>query len=402
LISFTVLAEDFSVVDANDNDIPVQHYPADGNLLVIWLVDHDENREMFERMLDAVHAAGIEIWRVDLLESYFLPRTSENERTLSGDGVAAVLGAAHDQTNKTILLAAYDRMPLALLRGVHLWQQEAKSSRLAGAVLFYPNLFGPAPVAGEKPQLDPVLQVTNIPVVIYQPETGALRWRLDQVLQSLWQAGSPAMAYLMPGVRDWFFMGEEDPGPEAKQATARIPQQLKQFARVMDSYPKPEALDPDERAKPPAVQVTELVRFNKQMQSPGFDLPSLRNGRLRWDDYAGQVTLVNFWATWCPPCVEEVPSLNRLGGRFTDRQFAIVSIDYRETPEQMKKFLDEIRVDFPVLLDMDGKTSLQWNVFSFPSSFLIDKQGRIRYTANRAIDWDTREIREIIERLMAE
>lgn len=91
-----------------------------------------------------------------MLADYFLPRTSETERTLSGDGVAAVINAAHARSHKTIVLAAYDRIPLPLLRGVRQWQSGSHGgSRLAGALLFYPNLFGPPPVAGRDPVLDP-------------------------------------------------------------------------------------------------------------------------------------------------------------------------------------------------------------------------------------------------------
>ena len=187
-----VWAEDLVVSDKQDNDITITVYPSESDLLIIWLVDHEEERKTFENLLHAVNAAGAEIWRVDLLESYFLPRTSENERILPGEGVAAVLRAAHEQRNKNVLLVAYDRMPLTLLRGARQWQQEASASRLLGAVLFYPNLFGSAPIAGEDPVIDPIVAATNIPVWIYQPETGSQRWRLSQVMQSLWGAGSQA------------------------------------------------------------------------------------------------------------------------------------------------------------------------------------------------------------------
>lgn len=104
------------MTDGTEINIEVAESP--GNLLVIWFVDHDEVRPQFEGMLKAIHASGIEVWRVDLLSDYFLPYNNENVRTLSGAAIAAVIDAAHEQSSKTILLAAYDRMPLPLLRGV--------------------------------------------------------------------------------------------------------------------------------------------------------------------------------------------------------------------------------------------------------------------------------------------
>ncbi len=162
---------------------------------MIWLVDHAEPRRLFDALLQQLSESGIEIWRVDLLQAYYLPRSSENVRTLDGEGVAAVIRAAHKRSDKQILLASYDRMPLPLLRGVNRWQATQQESRLLGAILFYPNLFGPAPIAGEPPAIDPILNATNLPLIIYQPELGSQRWRLDQVVTTLWQAGSPTYVY---------------------------------------------------------------------------------------------------------------------------------------------------------------------------------------------------------------
>jgi peroxiredoxin len=100
--------------------------------------------------------------------------------------------------------------------------------------------------------------------------------------------------------------------------------------------------------------------------------------------------------------VEELPSLNRLGRRYADSPFAVLSVDFQESAEHIKEFIGRIPLDFPVLLDADGRTSLDWRVFSFPSSFLIDRQGRIRYSVNRAIDWETPEVWEVVDELLGE
>ncbi|OOZ38801.1 hypothetical protein BOW53_14115 [Solemya pervernicosa gill symbiont] len=398
-------AEDFTVSDHDGNEISVQHHPSEGDLLIIWLTDHEEVRSMFDEMVVAVNRAGAEIWRVDLLESYFLPRSSEVQRKLSGNGVLALLEAAHSQRNKRVLLVAYDRMPVPvpLLRGARLWQQQQKKSRLTGAVLFYPNLFGPAPVAGQDPIIDPIVSATNIPVVIYQPEIGSQRWRLSEVMGTFWRGGSPAYAYayIVPRVRDWFFMGETDHGPGDLGATHAVPQQLLSLAAMMERYPKPASVT-ELKSGDTGQQVMELVEFKQPVTAPGFVLPDFEGKEDRWQNYRGKVTLVNFWATWCPPCVEEVPSLNGLAARYRDRNFEVVSIDFRETNEQLQAFMKLIPVDFPVLMDRDGKTAMQWKVFSFPSSFIIDRAGNIRYSTNRAIDWDTAESWKIIDQLLTE
>jgi thiol-disulfide isomerase/thioredoxin len=397
-----LLADTFEITDSEENEILVEVMPAEGDLLMIWLVDHEEQRPVFEEMLQAINQSGIEIWRVDLLSAYFLPRSSEAVRTLPGDGVASLIGAAHDRSRKPILLAAYDRMPLPLLRGVRIWQQTASESQLSGAMLFYPNLFGPAPLAGEAPEIDPILQATNIPLVVFQPALGSQRLRLDQVLNPLWQGGSSAYTYFVPEVRDWFFMGEGDHSPAESKATALIPQQIIQFARLLEQHPKPAEAKPlpETAFKQSAVQTLVAVRQPKQ--APTFELNEIDGEVHTSESLKGKVVLLNFWATWCPPCVEELPSLNRLQQRYMNKDLEIVSVDFRETPEEMRNFLQQTPVDFPVLLDLDGRTSLAWGVFSFPSSFIIDRKGRIRYTANRAIDWDSEEVWQVADRLLNE
>ncbi len=86
---------DFLVNDPEGNEISVRTAPAPGETLVIWFLDHVEERPQFEGMLKAVQESGMEVWRVDLLADYFLTRSNENIRTLPGDGIAAVIHAAH-------------------------------------------------------------------------------------------------------------------------------------------------------------------------------------------------------------------------------------------------------------------------------------------------------------------
>jgi thiol-disulfide isomerase/thioredoxin len=394
---------DFLVNDPEGNEISVRTAPAPGETLVIWFLDHVEERPQFEGMLKAVQESGMEVWRVDLLADYFLPRSNENIRTLPGDGIAAVIHAAHQRSEKRILLATYDRMPVPLLRGIRRWQElHPDDSRLLGAALYYPNLFGPAPLAGEDPVVDPIVGATNMPVVIYQPEEGSHRLRINEVMEKFWANEAPAYLHLVPDVRDWFFMHPPGENPNEKLATGKVPGQLHQVARLLGRHQKPASPLPLPGQSGGSAAITGLIPFRRPTATPAFELGGLDGSSFGSSALAGKVTLINFWATWCPPCVEEIPSLNQLAGRYRDKAFEIVSIDYRETVPSVLEFSKKIPVEFPVLMDLDGQVSYAWKVFSFPSSFLLDRKGNIRYSVNRAIDWNTPEVWKTIDTLLTE
>lgn len=95
--------------------------------------------------------------------------------------------------------------------------------------------------------------------------------------------------------------------------------------------------------------------------------------------------MVNFWATWCPPCVEEIPSLNRFKNKMSDLPVELISINYAENSQTVIDFMDKVNVEFPVLHDKNRDFAKQWNVITYPSTFVMDKHGQIKYGVNAAI-----------------
>jgi thiol-disulfide isomerase/thioredoxin len=255
-------------------------------------------------------------------------------------------------------------------------------------------------MAGEAPQLDPILKATNIPLVIFQPELGSQRLRLEQVIAPLWQAGSPSYVYLVARVKDWYFMGEGAHGPNEQAATEALPQQMIAFSRLLSQHPAPSQAKPLQGEALLRGEIQTLVKLAQPKPVKPFVLRTIDGQVYDSSVFDSRVVLLNFWATWCPPCVEELPSLNRLQQRYAAEELLVVSIDFRETPQEMADFLRDTPVEFPVLMDLDGEVSLDWGVFSFPSSFIIDRQGRVRYAANRAIDWDSEEVWQAVDSLL--
>jgi len=132
--------------------------------------------------------------------------------------------------------------------------------------------------------------------------------------------------------------------------------------------------------------------------APTFELKDLSESKVSLSDFKGKVVLINFWATWCIPCREEMPSLNRLFNRFKKRGFVVLGISINSPKRSVEAFLKEVPVDFHILLDRSSKVSRDYRVFAYPTTFLIDRRGRLRERFIGETDWTAPEVIKVIER----
>ncbi|MDQ7001111.1 MAG: TlpA disulfide reductase family protein [Ghiorsea sp.] len=116
----------------------------------------------------------------------------------------------------------------------------------------------------------------------------------------------------------------------------------------------------------------------------------------------GKVVLLNFWATWCPPCRKEVPSMVKIYNQLKDKGFEIVAVSVDKSRDDVVKFVQEQNMNFTVLHDVNSSTAQEWGVFRYPETFIIDRNGKIRQHLNGAVEWTEPEFRAYIEMLLAE
>ena len=133
----------------------------------------------------------------------------------------------------------------------------------------------------------------------------------------------------------------------------------------------------------------QLKPYQGKLTSPQINLQDLHGHTHQLDDYAGNIVLVQFWATYCTPCRKEMPSMNQLIKKMEGKPFKIVTVNMAESKQDVEQFIQQVPVDFPVLLDTEGATLNQWKVFAAPSNFILDKEGNIIFTLFGAIDWDS-------------
>ncbi len=117
-------------------------------------------------------------------------------------------------------------------------------------------------------------------------------------------------------------------------------------------------------------------------------------------DYRGKVVLLNFWATWCAPCREELPSMQALRERLAGKGFEVITVNLMESEEKITAFRESELIDLPVLMDRDGAAAKRWKVRMLPISFVIDRQGAIRYQLVGEANWTGPEVAPVIERLI--
>lgn len=144
----------------------------------------------------------------------------------------------------------------------------------------------------------------------------------------------------------------------------------------------------------------ELQPWKGPPQAPAFELMSPDGSTLALASLRGKVVLVNFWATWCEPCVDEMPSMQQLRTRLRPQGFEILAVNFKEGPQRIDGFMKKLKLDFPVVRDDDGAAASRWNVRVFPSSFILDAQGNIRYTVTGPIDWTSRDVESKIRGLL--
>ena len=157
---------------------------------------------------------------------------------------------------------------------------------------------------------------------------------------------------------------------------------------------------PDDLAK--AFSDAGLPLLNQKANPEDFSLPiAMPLGRPQsLSGLKGKVVLLNFWATWCGPCRSEMPSMETLYARHREKGLEILAVNCQEQQSEVLSFMTNNALSFPALLDMDGKVSSTYGIRAIPTSFLLDREGKIILKLTGSINWDTPEIHAAMERLL--
>lgn len=147
-----------------------------------------------------------------------------------------------------------------------------------------------------------------------------------------------------------------------------------------------------------------LTPLRSPVPAADFELLNMDEDKVKLSDYRGKVVLVNFWATWCPPCIREMPSMEMLHQQVDADDFKVIAVNQMEDSDQVFAFTGQLEVDptFSIVFDSTSEVSQQYAVRGLPTTYLLDKQGNIRYRAVGGREFNHPEVVKIINQLIEE
>ena len=397
--SVAVPARDVWLTDGID--VPVAVHAATGDTLVLWLPSGIPGATSDAALAEKMTAHNIEVWRADVLEARFLPALESSLEQVPDSDIVALIDAAR-AGGKRVTLLATARAGLLALRGAHAWQSaHPGAAGLDGVILLHPNLYLGPPEPGREAEFHPVVARTRLPVHVIQPEKSPWRFRLDALKPALERGGAHVTVQFLQGVRDRYYF-RADATPEEDAETARLPAHLRAAINTLRqvSAINPAIKVPADKPATTRMVVRGLHPYKGNPLPPPLQLVDLNGHPQDLAQLRGRVVLVNFWASWCPPCVREMPSMQRLKEQLAGRPFTILAVNMAEPDKDVRAFLSKMRVDFAVPMDRDGAVLKNWKVFVFPTSFVVDGDGNIRLGVFGEVEWDSPEAMEKIVGLL--
>ncbi len=389
---------------ADKTTVTVEVHAAKGDALVLWLPSGFGKFAGEAQVAERLAALGVEVWQADLLEARFLLPVESSLENVPDSDVAELIETAA-VTGKRVHLLASARGGIVALRGAKAWQaKHPKDKSLGGVLLLHPNLFLGPPEPGKEAEYHPVVAQARLPVYILQPEQSPWRWRLEATQAELEKGGSKVFTRVLTDVRDRFYFRPDATRVEEDVAN-RLAGMLRDSIQTLSDVKLIEApvarVAKTEVTKTAGPSERKLRPYKGNPVPPPLRLTDLDGKIHDLAEYKGKVVLVNFWASWCPPCVKEMPSMQRLKEKMAGKPFAILAVNMAEPETEVRDFLaTKVKVDFPILMDRDGAALKAWKVFVFPTSFVVGPDGKTRYGLYGEFEWDTEEAIGMMDELL--
>ena len=148
--------------------------------------------------------------------------------------------------------------------------------------------------------------------------------------------------------------------------------------------------------------IPKLEEMKDRSAAPDFTLSDPSGKKVSLKDYRGKIVFLNFWATWCGPCRTEMPAMDRLYREFKGKDFEMLAVNVKDKRDDALKFMKELKISYPVALDQEGEIGLLYGAWGLPTTYLIDREGRVLARMWGPADWHSTTARHLIKSLIQE
>jgi len=389
-------------------ELEVQRFAGSGKPLLLWLPSERGLGKAHAMHAQALSRFGYEVWLADLHDTYFVERNRRSIASFPLDDIVAIIDAATRASAAGVILLSSSRGAQLSLIAAREWQQQnpGKAS-LRGAFLAHAQLYLARPEAGESAAYLPIVGATNLPVYLLDAQYSTASSRIGELAAALGAGGGQVFTQVLKGVQGGFFARDESElGALDRAAKRNYAASIDRGIKLLSTVAAPAmavATTVDTRgfSRNP-VHGLALGALPRPQSAPALRLRDYHGNGYSLDQQGGQVVLINFWASWCKPCVEEIPSLHRLRENIENQDFEIMTVNVGENRDRIARFLERVPIELPLLLDLDSKAAKEWKIYVYPSSYLVDHRGYIRYAYLGALEWDSTENITIIQNLLTQ
>lgn len=401
-----VLAVESEELELSNGDvIGMDFFQADVETLVIWIPSERGLGNGYHDISQQLELLGVDVWAVKLHESLFLSPGRRSLDEVDGQALTGLLAQAKQQGFNKVFILSSSRGALLSLSLSHFWQQDhPDQSLLSGFVFFSPHFIPGSTEIGSEADYHELTRHVNLPVYLIQAERSTKFARFQEISELLATGGSAVYRHILPDVSGGFHMRHDD---DLTAQDIKVRDQLGSLisvaVKLMQQTPAA-SFERDfkiRKADAQTIGFAETLKPFKGDPKPApLQLHTLKGEEVTLEALKGQVVLVNFWATWCAPCVEEIPSLQSLQDKLQPKGFKVLAINIGETPTLIDEFKKQVSFRFDVVMDPQSQAVRDWKVYAYPSNFLLDRNGLIKYAYRGALQWDSPQVVDIIESLL--
>jgi len=396
--------KDFDLELMSDETISITQFGNTGNR-VLWIPsEHGIHEKRHYDLLNSLSQLQYEIWLARTHESYFIPRGRSSYTKIPVDDVSELIQKSLPRDSRKLFIVTTSRGAVLSLLALNHWQNKTGGSdKFGGIILIHPNFQAKTPTPGAAMEYLSIVDSTQLPVFIIQPKKSNKYWYLKDLVSRLSDSGSQVYTQIIEQAGDGYHV-RPNANEIEKQKTKELPGQLSSAMHLLakSKVTNTKLQDTSSEAWNVTPLPESLQPYPEDIKAPALKLENINGKKYKLEDHRGKVIVINFWATWCPPCVREIPSLGRLQKAFSKKDLVILSVDVGESKKEVDAFLKQVPAEFPVLLDPEGSTVKQWKIIAFPTTFVIDQNGIIRLAYYGALEWDNsnviKQLQDLVER----